>query len=347
MYVYLEVKKVIRNILKSRTDSIDGLWVEKIYHLQHEDTSVYLVSDLDACKTILSSGCFTPENMGLHIDKLLKRLNIESTGLKRFLEHSPLISTGDDHFNKRIEFSRVIEEIFKVVPASEAEVFAHFDAAKFSGPVSSSTLARRYIDRVLSEIFKRVLGVDSLYEKIATHSRGLFDVFPDPRKIVPLTSAIDDFIASYPHTDEGIPEIIRKNPYIILGLVIMGREPLVGLMTSYINGTLRKDDPRSATPTRISPVNFIVRRCVADITILARQLKRDDVVYLMLSGANQAASHSYRGLSFGHGAHFCIGYRLAKMLFENFKSKFDLQRFTLVPAKPQNEAFLMFETSHE
>ncbi len=363
----IRVNAAITDRLKARGHIVAGLTeggCPAVESIGGDNGATHLAFSQAACTAILADESFAPSDLASPVVALGRAFGIDVAAVQSFFRHVPLVARGLDHDRKRSRFLQhhnLARRRHSAFIRRAAEVACR-GLADAQGPVMVTDVASGYVDNILRHIFETELaGSGALFDRLAEVHSSVLDYVHHPRLLAETAARMADLLRAFDLDPDECPDEREELPFVLLGYVLMGRDPLIGALSALLSSLGTARPRRSELESRLSemsarnlfqqvcPVNYIGRMATAAREIEGARIRSGEQVFLFLPYANAqgCATERFSGLAFGHGPHVCAGTALSLEIADTFidelraiGSRFDVEKVR--PGLPVSGVFLRY-----
>lgn len=264
------------------------------------------VHGIDAVQ-VLKSDVFEVACFAKSYRLLGQRLGLDFAAIIRMLDTMPLALNGPDHAARRSDMIKIIAEARPRLLAALPQIVAECYAC-LSQPGRHDLIADAVVPSV-HRAMSVLVGTDTGLAGNTLVSQ-VFDVGLGVAQRVRMNADLSGLVArlraSAPLDDEH-----RLNTR--LGLVVLGREPMIGTIGFALLEHLQMQTPSLRVAPAHSAVPFVVRRALADVVVAGKAVCAQEFVRCELQSGDDVMD---RATFFGSGAHMCVGRVLANDMFQ-------------------------------
>ncbi len=306
-----------------------GAWVA----LEEGEAPPLLARGEQLCSDILRSPSIAPIDMLEYAARLLLLEPGALPQLGRLFATSQAFGHGPTHQQARKALAtrcRAIErDMASWLPAFTTTLFAQMRAL---GPLDAGTLARTFVNSAMQEMMAHDLGIDA--GQLPALSETFFSLRPTRHRLETLDREVGCLLEAL---EAALVERNRptEEAALLASLQVIGNEPLEA---SLVHGMLR-ETTETTTPalkalfTEAAAVNLLGRFALDDVCFGDLALRKGQMVFvsphLVHGDVQQAGSDlETHSLSFGKGAHACLGQILSMHLARAFFEELSRNEFT-------------------
>ena len=325
----LKMAQLLMQRVRDRGPNINALPAEPVLPyetVQQDGSNTYLVHRRDLVQNLLSRRSLTqPPITAIHT--ICNHFGADPTPIEQFFSLSPIFLEGEKHREARKLFATRIQEAARFIrPELAHTTETHFRrlSQRTAGDLAQHG-AIDFVDDVFRILFDEYLPEqEHEYAAIAHHPQSIFEMAHHPKRLLGTLTAMEPYLGRNPGHSLDPTEAA-----LLLGFVLMGRDPLIGSFTDFLR-TLRPLDEKdradqleTVTSQQLfrntSAVNYVTRVATEPFVLEGMHIEPGDLIVCMLMNVRSTTeSDNSRNLAFGHGHHKCAGQALSLAIAEAF-----------------------------